>query len=159
MSVANLEYAIVRGRAAMAGMYTDRARISRLAVKGEAGYVAPVLDRATGKYPPQGRVTVYQGPCRMQVKADINSNVVQTTAGEHEFTYLTDQLQLPVTRAEALAIDPDVIGDPGDVETDNVVDYLSAPYDESLVGRQLQIAGPYRKSHAVYRRFRVKEPV
>lgn len=159
MSVTNLEYAIARGRAAMAGMYTDRCRISRLAVPGEDEYVAQVLDRATGKYPDPGRVTVYQGPCRMQVKADINSNVVETTAGEREFTYLTSQLQIPVTAAEALLIDAAATGDPADVETDNVVDYLDAKYDTSLIGRQFQLAGPYRKSHAVYRRFRVKEPV
>lgn len=99
---------------------------------------------------------VYEGPCRMQVKVDINSNVVEATAGDHEFTYLTSQLQVPV---EATEDDRIVAGNPADITVDDLCEMLSAQYDSSLPGRQFNIAGPYRKSQATYRRFRVREVV
>jgi hypothetical protein len=108
-------------------------------------------------------ILVYEGPCRMQVKADINSNVVETTAGDREWTYLTGQLQLPATLAEAKAIaaayGDTVLGDPNAVDVDNVVNWLTAPDSPSLVGTEFNVAGPYHKTHAAYLRFRVREPV
>lgn len=144
----------------MAELYTDRVHITRAAVPGDVEYVDnTTIDESTGQYPVQGRVTIYRGPARLQVKADINSNVVETTAAEREWTYLTAQLQLPVTLDEALAIDGTTLGDPAAVATDNVVAYELCPYDTSMVGREFNVAGPYHKSHAVYRRFRVREVV
>lgn len=149
-----LNRTIMRGRAAMAGLYTDRCKIERV---GEID--TSTFNKTTMKYDAATRATVYEGPCRMQVKADINSNVVETTAGEREWTYLTAQLQLPVERGEALLIDEDTVGNPADVTVDDVVTFTVCLYDSSMVGREFNLAGPYHKSHAVYRRFRVREPV
>ena len=98
-----LTYAIMRGRAAMREMYTDRCHVTREAQPGDADYLPDEdrqLDPVTRQRPPQARVTVYRGPCRMQVKVDINSNVVTAVSGEREQTYLTGQMQVPVEAAE-----------------------------------------------------------
>lgn len=110
------------------------------------------MDPDTLQYPDEAeRVLVYQGPCRFQVKVDINSNVVETTAGDREWTYLTDQLQLPVETP------PGALGDVADVDVDHVCEALTAPFDSTLVGAKFNIAGPFRKSQTVYRRLRIRE--
>lgn len=151
-----------RGQAAWLAIATDVCRITRPARPSEPGYQIHALDGSdpqpdeeTLQYPEQGRVTVYEGPCRMQVKADINSNVVETTAGEREWTYLTSQLQLPVLVPEGNALY--VEGDPADVDVDNICEMLSSPYDPAMPGTIFNVQGPYHKSQAVYRRFRVRE--
>ena len=142
-----LSEVLADGRAAFAGLLTDTCRITR------AGEGEPVFDEETGQYDDPEPEVVYEGPCRLQVKADINSNVVETTAGEREWTYLTAQLQLPVdTPVEAT-------GDVAEIGVDDVVTMLTAPYSPAMVDREFNIQGPYHKSHAVYLRFRVKEIV
>jgi hypothetical protein len=127
---------------------TDTCRVTK------AGVGQGTFNEATGQYDnPPARVVVYEGPCRIQVKADINSNVVETTAGEREWTYTTSQLQLPVMNP------PEAIGDVGDVDVDHVAEILTAEYDPALVGRLFNIKAPYGKSQAVYRRMRVNEVV
>lgn len=137
----------------MRGMFTDTCRITRPGAGGKGAF-----NEATGRYESRpARVVVYEGPCRLQVKADINSNVVETTAGDREWTYLTDQLQLP---AEVPTYDDRYVsGSPFDVDVDHVCEMLTAPFAEAMVGSQLNIAGPYNKSQAVYLRFRVREAV
>lgn len=143
------------GREAFAGLLTDTCRITRAAVSGDDEFIdAADLDEDTGQYPEQGRVTVYEGPCRLQVKADINSNVVETTAGEREWTYTTSQFQLPVETPT------DAIGSVDAVDVDHVAEILTAMYAPSMVGHLFNIQnriGP--KSHEVYARFRVREVV
>lgn len=113
---------------------------------------ARVFNETTGQYddadhnPANDRITLYEGKCRLQVKADINSNVVETSAGEREWTYLTAQLQLPVAGTAAIPVDA-------------IAEMLTAAYDPALVGRLFNIAGPYRKSQATMRRLRVREVV
>lgn len=156
--------ALVQGRQAMAGLYTDRVEVTRYAVEGDDGYVADVdraMDPETFQRAPQGRVVVYRGPGRLQVKADINSNVVEATAGDREATYLTAQLQTPVEASE-LAAFPDrasFVGDPALIDVDYTLRIVSAPFDSSLPGRLFKVAGPYHKSQGVYRRFRLNEAV
>jgi hypothetical protein len=128
---------------------TDTCRITK------PGATAPVFDEGTGVYTNPARETVYEGPCRIQVKADINSNVVETTAGEREWTYLTAQLQLPVDTTDARIVS----GTPALVAVDHIVEMLTAPYSPSLPGRIFNIQGPYHKSQAVYLRFRLRENV
>lgn len=135
------------GRRAFAELCTDTCRITR---DGD-GPRGP-LNEATGQYAPPPRVIVYEGPARLQVKADINSNVVEATAGEHEWTYLTAQLQLPTETPVG------AVGSVHDVGANHLCEMLAAPHSPSLVGRRLTIQGPYHKSQAVYLRFRVKEP-
>ena len=91
----SIESVIAAGRDAFAGILTDTCDITK------PGPTKPVFDDETGQYVTPARVSVYRGPCRIQVKADINSNVVETTAGEREWTYLTAQLQLPVVTPPA----------------------------------------------------------
>lgn len=138
---------LTAGQAAFAGLLTDTCRITK------PGVGASVFNETTGQYTDPARVVVYEGPCRIQVKADINSNVVETTAGEREWTYLTAQLQLPVTTPTGAT------GDVDDVDVDHVAEILTAPYSASLVGAKFNIQGTYHKSHAVYTRFRVREVV
>lgn len=161
--------AIIRGRRAMVGIHSDRCEVTRDAVPGDTGYVAPELrvpDPVTFQVPPQGRVVVYKGPCRVQVKADINSNVVAVVSGERDASYLTAQLQTPV-EVEELAMFPDhgtfdgtgFIGAPGLIDVNYVARIMSAPYDSALEGRLFGIKGPFHKSQGVYRRFRLNEAV
>jgi hypothetical protein len=135
------------GRAAFDDLLTDTCRVTG------PGEGEPVWNEEAGQYDDPEPTVVYEGPCRIQVKADINSNVVETTAGEREWTYLTAQLQLPTETPE------EAIGDVTAIKVDNVVTMLTAPYSPAMVDRKFNIQGPYHKSHAVYLRFRVKEVV
>lgn len=131
---------IAEDRADFAELLTDTCRITR------KGVAETQFNEDTGQNVQPARTIIYEGPCRLQVKVDINSNVVETTAGDREWTYLTSQLQLPTEGT-------------GEVDVDDVCEILTAPYDESQVGILLNIAGPYHKSVATYRRFRVREVV
>lgn len=143
----SLDSTLRGGREAFNTLLTDTCRITK------PGEGKGPFDNATGQYATPARVVVYEGPCRIQVKADINSNVVETTAGEREWTYLTAQLQLPVeTPAGA-------VGSVDDIDVDHVCEVLAAPYSATLVGAQFNIQGTYHKSHAVYSRYRVREVV
>ena len=137
---------LAQGRAEIESLMQDTVRITRPATEDDPEWVPQELDTATGQYPEQGRVVVYEGKCRFQVKADINSNVVETTAGEREWTYLTAQLQVPI--AGTL-----------EIRTDHVAQVLTCPNDPDLVDRLFNIMGSYHKSQAAYRRFRVRELV
>jgi hypothetical protein len=112
------------------------------------------LDPVTLQYPERPRITLYgpgaedpdyeDGRCRFQIKADINSNIIETTAGEREATYNTAQLQIPVS---ALYIPPDAI-----------VTCLTAEHNPALPGREFNIHGEIApKSIPVIRRFRLRE--
>src|SRR5690348_12136834 len=149
----SLESILARGRRRTEDLMTDTCRITRPATEDDAEWVAQVIDEDTGQYPEQGRVTVYEGICRIQVKSDINSNVVETTAGEREWTYLTSTLQIPVeTPASAT-------GEVADVRPDNIAEVLTAEFDATLVGRLFNVQGIYHKSQATYRRWRIREVI
>jgi hypothetical protein len=125
-------------------MMTDTCRITvEVAAVGKGTF-----NESTGQYdtPPGRRKTIYEGKCRFQVKADINSNVVETTAGDREWTYLTSQLQLPVEGT-------------GHIPIDATAECLTSEHDESLPGRLFNIQGTYHKSQPVIRRFRTREVV
>lgn len=154
---AEITIELARAREEFLEMASDTCRITRVAKVGDAEFVAQVINETTGQYPAQGRVTIYHGPCRTQVKADINSNVVESTAGEREWTYLTSQLQLPVLTPTGH--DRYVSGSPGAVDVDHVAELLAVPHQPTSVGSRFTIQGPYHKSQAAYLRFRVKEEV
>lgn len=137
------------GREAFARLLTDRCRITKPGAGGRGE-----LNETTLQYDAEAaRVVVYEGPCRIQVKADINSNVVETTAGEREWTYLTAQLQLPAETPS------DATGSVDDVDVDHIAEILAAPLSTTLVGSLFNIQGTYHKSQAVYLRYRVREVV
>lgn len=147
--VSDLEQTLAEGQAAWLEIATDRCRITKPGVgKGP-------FNQATGKYDTPARVVVYEGPCRIQVKADINSNVVETTAGEREWTYLTAQLQVPVLTP----VRDDVIGSVNDIDVDQVCELLVCPHSPTLVGTLHNLQGTYHKSQAVYSRYRLREVV
>lgn len=113
-----------------------------------------VFNEETGQYTDPPRITVYQGPCRVQVKVDINSNLVESTAGEREWTYVTAQLQLPVVTPASAT------GSVNDVDVDHVCDVLTSEHSPRLVGLEANIQGQIGpKSHEVYLRFRLKAPM
>jgi hypothetical protein len=128
---------------------SDRCRITK------SGTGKGTWNPATGKYDnPPARVVVYEGRCRLQVKADINSNVVETTAGDHEWTYLTATLQVPIDQ-----VDDDGVGHPGDVRPDHVSEMLASPNDPTMIGRLFNVQGIHHKSQASHRRFRIREVI
>lgn len=129
-----------RGRRRVETLFLDSCRITKPGT-GPTGF-----DEATGQNTPPPRVTVYEGPCRIQVKSDINSNVVETTSGEHEFTYLTATLQLPIAGTEL-------------VRPDNISEILACVDDPTMVGRLWNVQGVYHKSQATHRRFRIREVI
>lgn len=147
----SLVSALLAGQRAWLKMATDTCRITREAKVGDSGYVAQTINESTGQYPAQGRVTIYEGPCRIQVKVDINSNVVETTAGDREETYLISQLQLPVVTPAGAT------GDVNDVDVDHICEVLTSLDSPPLVGSKFNVAGPFHKSHATYLRFRIRE--
>lgn len=148
----SLQTTLAAGREAWLGLATDTCRVTRTAKAGDDEYVAQVMDPVTRRYPTQGRVTVYEGPCRVQVKVDINSNVVETTAGDREATYYVGQLQVPVVTPD------DATGSVDDIDVDFIAEILTAPEAPSLSGSQFNIHGSIsHKSHAVYTRWRIRE--
>lgn len=103
------------------------------------------FNEETGQYDPPARITVYEGPCRIQVRSDINSNAVEAVVGEHEFTYRTGTLQLPIDGT-------------ADIKPDYVAEHLTCPLDPSLVGRLYNLQAESKgKTHATHRRYRMRE--
>ena len=152
-TLTDLDRTLEDGRAEFESLLTDTCRITRAAEETPAEKRAR-FNETTKKYEdPPPRVTIYEGPCRVQVKVDVNSNVVETTAGEREWTYLTAHLQLPVDHPAGAS------GDVNAIEVDDVCEILTAPYSPTLVGAQLNIQSTYHKSHAVYTRYRVREVI
>lgn len=141
MLIDDLDDALAEARADIADLMTDTCRIT---VRGTGGQ--GTFNEATGKYDnPGAPVVVYEGICRWQIRADINSNVVEPVVAEREWTYQTSTLELPVL-ASVPADRPDVIAV-----------CLTARYDPSLVGRTFGVLGGHHKSQAHSRRLRIKE--
>lgn len=137
------------GRAAWLAMATDTCRITKPGAAGKGD-----LNETTGQYDTEAaEVVVYQGPCRMQIRADVNSNVVEVNVGEKEWAYQTSILALPVLAPTGAT------GDPAAVRVDHKVEYLTCPADPGMVGRVFQIRALMHKSHMTSRRLRVAEPV
>ena len=80
---------LAEDRAEFLTLCSDTLRITRAAKPGDTEYVdTSDIDEDTLQYPEQGRVVIYEGPGRLQVKVDINSNVVEVYIG-----YLRRKLQ------------------------------------------------------------------
>lgn len=100
----------------------------------------------TGQYDEGLPTVLYEGPCRVQVRSDINSNAVEAGIGEHEFTYRTATLQLPIAATG--------------IPADAVAHILTCPLDPDQVGREFNIQAETKgKTHATHRRFRIREVV
>lgn len=111
-----------------------------------------VWNEGSLSYSPGPGTVVYEGKCRVQVRSDINSNAVEAVVGEHEWTYRTNTVQLPISGSGY------VTGDPNDVQADCVLELLTSPHDPSRVGRVMNLqADTKTKTHATHRRFLGKE--
>lgn len=103
------------------------------------------FDEATMKYAPPARIPVYEGKCRIQVRSDINSNAVEAVVAEHEWTYRTATLQLPIEGT-------------GEILGDYVAEILTCPYDPEMVGRVFNLQVESKgKTLATHRRYRIRE--
>lgn len=106
-----------------------------------------VFDQETGQYDLAAtRTTVYTGRCRVQIRADINTNLVEPIELERQWGYLTSTLQLPIVGSE-------------NIRNDDVATIVTCKYDDALVGREFNLEAPTYKSHATVRRFRLREPI
>lgn len=124
----------------------DRCRITK------PGTGEPVRNEATLQITPPERVVVYEGKCRVQVRSDINANSVEAVVGDHEWTYRTATLQLPIAAGDG------DLGDPALVRTNYVAELLEVPLDPSRVGIRLNLQAESKgKTHSSHRRFRIKE--
>jgi hypothetical protein len=102
---------------------------------------------ATGQYDdPPDAVVVYEGPARFQIRADINTNIVEPQELDREWAYQTSTLQLPIEGT-------------GAIRSDDVATCTAARYDEELVGRVFNIQAVQHKSMATTRKFRLREAV
>jgi hypothetical protein len=136
MSVAS---ALARGRRAAEKLMTATCTITRVdpdATRGE-------MDPDTLKYPEAARLTVYEGPCRIQIQSVIGG-ASDTDAGDRAGTAQQSELQLPVLASANVAITDIAVID-------------SEPNDPALVGRTFTITALHQKSHATARRLPVTE--
>jgi hypothetical protein len=121
---------------------TDQCRIVRPGASGSGTFNETTLQYDT----PAADVVVYEGPCRWQIKVDVNTNLVEPQELEREWAYQTSTLQLPVAGSEA-------------VRSNDVATCVYARFDDALVGRVFNVQSVQRKSMAVTRKFRVREVI
>lgn len=142
---------VARGRAMAEGEMLDRYRFTR------PGAGVPVFDTVTGQYTDPEPVVVFEGRGRMQVRADINSNAVEATFGDHEWTYRTAMLQLPIAAGTDRQGRAD-LGDPSLITPDCTGEVIESPLDPSRVGRVINIVAETKtKTLASSRKFGVRE--
>ena len=138
---------LAEGRAAWLALAVDRWRITK------PGEGKGPLDPVTLERDAPDPITVYEGPARLQIRADVNSNVVEVTAGEKEWAYQTAILAIPIFAPAGAT------GDPGLVHIDMTATCVTAAEDPSLQDRVFQIRAIMHKTHATARRLRVTETV
>ena len=127
-------------------------------VRYPAPAVGGALDETTLQYPdqtkdvPTGATVIYEGPCRIQIRSDINANIVEPQELEREWAYQTSTLQLPVDEDKRI-----VAGASKDIDSNDVCVYLTSRYDPSLPGRLFNMQATTHKSQSSVRRFRIRE--
>ena len=131
---------IAEDRTMVLGELDDTCRITR------ASGVRGPMDPVTGQYPAAVRVTIYEGPCRFQIKPDMNANIIEPITLEREWAYTTSTLQVPMAGTD-------------EIQVDDMAECLTSPHDPSMVGRLYNIQSGYHKTHASHRRLRVREAV
>ncbi|MGH1563036.1 DUF6093 family protein [Mumia sp. DW29H23] len=107
------------------------------------------FDHGTGRYLDPPRVTVYAGPCRIQVRSVV-ANVAR--AGERQVVQLVAELQLPVAAHPAITA-----GSSAAVAVNDVVHIDTCRHDPALVGRAPTVTQRTGKTHATTRRFQLTE--
>lgn len=146
--------AIAEGRALAQAQMVDTCRILRYPAPAAGG----VLDETTGQYPaqttgvPADAPVIYEGPCRIQIRSDINANIVEPQELDREWAYQTSTLQLPFDTDDRITR-----GASADVEPNDVCLYLTSRHEPSLPGRLFNIQATTHKSMSSVRRFRIRE--
>lgn len=134
------ESTTLAGRVAIEAMMIDRCVIRRFDPADR------VWDEPTVRYYPGEGQIIYTGKCRVQVRSDINANAVEAVIAEHEWTYRTATVQLPITEGTA------------DISPDCVLEITASPLDPERVGIILNLQADTKgKTHATHRRFRARE--
>lgn len=136
---------IAEDRAMAEANLPDTCRIERLRV-GRGAFDETTLQYANDSADDGHRDVIYEGPCKIQIRADINANIVEPVEVEREWAYETSQLKLPLEAS---------VG----VRVDDIATMLTAPYDASLVGRMFNIHSVDRKSIASVRKCKIREAV
>lgn len=111
-------------------------------------YGPGAVDDATGE-PLTGNdelsAAILAGKYRVQVRSDINSNAVESVVAEHEWTYRTATLQLPILGT-------------GHIRSDYIGIPLTCTFDPELIGRVFNLQVESKgKSQATHRRYRIRE--
>lgn len=135
---AHVDAVLLEGRGLAESLMNSTCRITA------NGAGEPVFDDETGQYTDPARVTVYEGPCRLQIRGD--RNAAEASSGDREVVTQEPELQLPVDGTE-------------DVSVGHQVLILTNPRDASLVDRVFTVIGRHEKSQATARRLRVAEVV
>jgi hypothetical protein len=142
---------VLHGRRKVLALMVDTIRV----VRPDPDAPEAVMDPATGQYVDAAKVTIYRGPGRVQVRADINSNAVEAVVGEREGTYRTATVQFPIdTPAGA-------VGKTSLILPDDEAIIEKCPLDpEGMEGRHINLQADTKgKTHATHRRFRSREPI
>ncbi len=150
ITAGDLAATLTDGRAAFLVIATDEVLVTR------ADPTAPLPPlNPDGTRPPRTQKTVYQGPARIQVRSDVNSNVVDVSIGGQsvENSYQTATVQLPIEAPAGST------GSTADVRVDDTVKMVTAVHDPELDDRLWQVRALGNKSHATSRRIRVTEAV
>lgn len=146
---------IAEGRAMAQAELVDSCLITRQPPPSAGG---KVFNEETGQWedPTDAEaddpVTIYQGPCRFQIRSDINANIVEPQELEREWAYQTSTLQLPVDADTRI-----VTGTSGAVNSNDVCTVLTSRYDPSLPDRVFNIQASTHKTMSSVRRFRIRE--
>lgn len=132
----------------------DTCRVLRYPAPAAGG----ALDENTLQYPEQTKdipvnaTVIYEGPCRLQIRSDINANIVEPQELEREWAYQTSTLQVPVGDNDNI-----VSGASKDIVSNDVCEYLTSRYDPSLPGRLFNLQATTHKTTSSVRRFRIRE--
>lgn len=115
----------------------------------KAGPGTGAFNETTGQYDTPARVVVYTGRCRIQDASLVGGQgkMEERGVGDHEATYLTMKLQLPVEGGSAM------------VRPDQRVEITRSCGDPELEGRMFFVESTHHKTHATHRRFRIREVI
>lgn len=117
---------------------TDTCRITRPDPDAD-----PVWNPVTGKYD-QPTITLYEGKCRLRMTGQ-SAPASTASAGPESWLVREPVLSLPIAGTEAIGA------------SDQTCEYLTAAFDQALVGRKFGFTGPAPESQATARRLVVKE--
>jgi hypothetical protein len=162
MSVATATHA---GRRAALKTMTDWCIVRRpVSVPvGSEDASAPAMDPVTGKYNLDDDVddvemtVIYEGPFRIQVRADINANAYEAVIGEREDLVRTANVEFPV-KTPASARGMVVRGSTAAIRDDDILTIKRCRLDPAMNGRVVNLQADIKgKSQATKRRFRSRE--